>query len=117
ATLLGVGRDLLPRPHRITPPLPGLSVHLQQNTTHIRISHSRGRIRVPGERGAARTTTRLVLRAIRTHRRIIGRLSFPGDDSVFDINIPGARARAVDTVRGTDDLVVAPTVPIEDVPF
>src|SRR5699024_3568872 len=72
---------------------------------------------VPGERGTSRATTRFVLRAVRTHRGIICRLSFPCDDSVFDVNIPGTRSRAIDTVCGTDDLVVAPTVPVEDVPL
>src|SRR5690606_19854410 len=61
------------------------------------------------------TPARLVLRPIRTDRRIVRLLRLPGDDPVLDVDLPRARAGAVDAVRGTDDLVVAPSVAVEGI--
>ena len=46
-------------------------------------------------------------------RRIVKPLHLPSDDSVLDVNLPGATARAIDAVRAADDLVVLPAIAVE----
>src|SRR6185436_20242417 len=87
------------------------------NAARVGVAHPRGRIGVPGESRAARAAPRLVLRRIRPDRRVVRLLRLPGDDPVLDVDLPRARPRAVHPVRGTDDLVVTPAVPVEDVAF
>ena len=45
-----------------------------------------------------------------------GLLRLPGDDAALDVDLPGARARAIHAVRGTHDLVVRPAVAIGVLP-
>ena len=115
AALVRVGGDLGPRRHRVAEAGLRLPVHLDQHAAGVRVAHPGGRVGVPGERRAARAAARLVLRRVRPHRRVVGLLGLPGDDPVLDVDLPRARARAVHPVRGADDLVVAPAVPVEDV--
>ncbi len=115
AAALRVLLDVRPGQNRIRQTLLRLPVHLQQDTAHIRVAHPRRRIRVPGERGAPWAAPRLVLGAVRTHRRIVRLLGLPGDDPVLDVHLPAARARAVHPVRGIHDLVVAPPVAVEGI--
>ena len=115
AALVRIGADLGPGRHRITEAGLRLPVHLHQHAAGVGVAHPGGRIGVPGERRTARAAPRLVLRRIRPDRRVVGLLGLPGDDPVLDVDLPRARPRAVHPVRGTDDLVVAPAVPVEDV--
>ena len=117
AALVRIGADLRPGLHRIAEAGLRLPVHLHQHAARVGVAHPGGRIGVPGERRAARAAPRLVLRRIRPDRRVVGLLRLPGDDPVLDVDLPRARPRAVHPVRGTDDLVVAPPVPVEDVAF
>ena len=106
--------DVLPRAHRVAVVLRlGLAEHLQQDAAHVGIADPGRRVGVPGERGAARAAARLVLRGVRPDRGVVGLLGLPGDDPVLDVDLPRAGARAVHAVRGADDLVVAPAVPVE----
>src|SRR5215831_106998 len=79
------------------------------------MTHPGRRVGVPREGGAARAAARFVLGAVRSDRRIVGLLGLPGDDSVLDVDLPGARPGAVHPVRGPNDLVVAPAVAVEHV--
>ena len=112
---LRVADDVGPCPDRVAEALLRLAVHLHQNPARVRIADPRGRVDVPGERGSPRAAPRLVLGGIRVHRRIVGLLALPGDDPVLDVDLPRTGTGAVDAVRGSHDLVVAPAVPVEDV--
>ena len=101
--------------HRVTEPGLGLAVHLHQDTPGVGEPDARGRVGVPGEGGPARAAPRLVFRAVRAHRGVVGLLRFPRDDAVLDVHLPRAGAGAVHPVGGADHLVVAPAVPVEDV--
>ncbi len=115
AALVRVGGDLGPGGDRVAEAGLRLAVHLDEHAAGIGVAHPGRRVGVPGERRTARAAARLVLRGVRTDRRIVGLLGLPGDDPVLDVDLPRARAGAVHPVRGADDLVVAPTVPVEDV--
>ena len=71
----------------------GRAVHLEQHAAHVRVAHARRRVGVPAERRAARAAAGLVLRGVRTHRRVVGLLGLPGDDPVLDVDLPRAGAR------------------------
>ncbi len=109
-----VVHDVRPRQHRIAAMLGlGLAVHLEQDAADVGIADPRGRVGVPGERGAARAPSRLVLRRVRTGRRIVGLLGLPGDDPVLDVDLPRAGAGAVHAMGRPDHLVVAPPIAVE----
>ena len=112
---LRIGLDIGPRQDRVAQPGLGFPVHLDQHAAGVGIPHPGRRVRVPGKRGAARATARLVLGPIRAHRGVVGLLGLPGDDAVLDVDLPRTRPGAVDAVGGTDHLVVAPPVPVEHV--
>ncbi len=48
--------------------------------------------------------------------RIVGLLRLPSDDATLDVDLPRARAGAVDTVRGADNLVVLPAFAVAVLP-
>ncbi len=112
---LRVAGDLRPGRHRVTEPVPRLPVHLHQHTARVRVAHPGGGVRVPGERRAARAAPGLVLRPVRTRRRIVRRLCLPGDEPVLDEHLPGTGARAIHPVGGTHHLVVRPPFPVRRV--
>ena len=91
------------------------AVGLEQHAADVGVAHARGRVGVPGEGRAAGAAARLVLRGVRSDRRVVGLLGLPGDDPVLDVHLPRARAGAVHAVRGAHDLVVAPAVAVERV--
>ena len=93
----------------------GRPEHLQQDAAHVGVADPGRRIGVPRERGAPRAAARLVFGAIRTDGRVVGLLCLPGDDVVLDVDLPGARAGAVNAVCRPHDLVVRPAIPIEGV--
>ena len=95
------GRD---RIHR----LPGLAPHLHQLAPDHRVLDALRRIHIPAVGGAPRAAARLMVGQIRTRARVVGLLGFPGDQSPLDVDLPAARARAVDPVSGARNLVVLP---------
>src|SRR5690606_34903834 len=97
-----VGNDVGPGQNRVAGAGLRLAIHLEQDTANVRVPDPRRRVGVPGERRSPWTPARLVLRPIRTDRRIVRLLRLPGDDPVLDVDLPRARAGAVDAVRGTD---------------
>ena len=104
-----------PCQHRIAQSLLSFPIHLQQDAARVRIPDSGGGVGVPGEGGTARAAARLVLRPIRTDRRIVGLLGLPGDDPVADVDLPRTRTGAVHAVRGPHHLVVTPAITVEDI--
>ena len=108
--------DLRPRVHRIAQPRSRLAEHLDQTPAHIRVAQPQRRVRVPRERRPPRTTTRLVLRRLRTDRRIVGRLRLPRDQPVLHEHLPRTRARAIHPVRRAHHLVVRPAPPVRTLP-
>ena len=93
-----------------------LAPELQQRAAHVRVLHAQRRVRVPGERRAARAAARLVLGHVGAVGRVVGLLGLPGDDPVLDVDLPRARAGAVDAVRRAHDLVVLPAPPVGGLP-
>ena len=110
---LRVVDDVRPRCHGVAVLRLRLPVQVEQDAADVRVADARGGVGVPGERGAARATAGLVLRLVRTDRRIVGLLGLPGDDAVLDVHLPRARTGAVHAVRRPDHLVVAPAVAVE----
>src|SRR5262249_59434250 len=102
-----------PRAPRSPRPLPRLPPHPEQLTAHVRVTHPRGGVGVPGERRPARAAPRLVLRRARAGRWVVGLLGLPGDDPVLDVHLPRAGSGAVHPVRRPDHLVVPPSLPVE----
>jgi hypothetical protein len=58
-----------------------------------------------------------VIGQIRPATRIVTPLSFPDDDPVFDVHIPGAGSGAIDPVGGADLLVILPSFAVEILPL
>src|SRR5207344_2465104 len=69
-------------------------------------------VEVPAVARAARAAARLVIGHVPARARVVGLLRFPGDDAALDVDLPRARAGAVDAVRGAHDLVVRPAVAV-----
>ena len=111
----GVADDVGPGQHRVTEAGPGLAVHLQQDTAHVRVAHPGGRVGVPGERRSPGAAARLVLGPVRAHGGVVGLLGLPRDDAVLDVHLPRAGAGAVHPVGRPHDLVVRPPVTVEGV--
>src|SRR5690606_32800230 len=53
---------------------------------------------------------------VRARARVVRLLRLPGHETVLDVNLPRTRAGAVDAVRGADDLVVLPALPVGILP-
>ena len=112
---LRVVDDVRPGQHRVAEPGLRLAVHRQQRAAHVGVAHPGRRVGVPGESGAPGAAAGLVLGTVGAGRRIVRLLRLPRDDPVLDVDLPRAGARAVHPVRGPDDLVVRPAVPVEAV--
>src|SRR5699024_5885131 len=91
------------------------TVHVQQNTANVGISGAGRRIRVPRKRRSARASARFVYGLIGTCRAIIDGLGLPRDNPVFDVNVPGTRAGAIDAVRRTHHFLMTPPIAVEGV--
>ncbi len=115
--LLLVLDDRPPRDHRVAVLLLGGPEELQQDAPDVGVAHPGRAVGVPAERGAAGAAAGLVLRLVGAGRGVVGLLGLPGDDPVLDVDLPRARAGAVDPVRRADHLVVAPAVAVERVPL
>ena len=57
-----------------------------------------------------------MVRQVRTSTGIIGLLCLPGYQTVLDVNLPAARAGAVNTMGRAYDLVMLPTLPVAVLP-
>ena len=113
---VGIAGDLGPGGHRVAVvALLGRAEGVEQDRAHVGVADAGGGVGVPGEGRAPRAAARLVLGHVRARGGVVGDLLLPGDDAVGDVDLPGARARAVDPVGGVDHLVVAPPVAVEGV--
>ena len=117
AGLVGVLDDRGPRVDGVAQARLGLAEHVEEDAAHVGVLDAGGRVLVPAERGAARAAAGLVLGHVGAGGRVVGLLGLPGDDPVLDVDLPGARARAVHAVGGAHDLVVAPALAVEGVPL
>src|SRR6185437_7496295 len=95
---------------------PCLAPQLEETRAHDGMLETRGAVDVPGVACPARTAPRLVVRNLRARARIVGLLSFPGNEAAFDVDLPAAGARAVDAVCRANDLVVVPAVAVALLP-
>src|SRR5699024_4807056 len=104
---LGLGwilDDRCPGIYGIRMRLLGCTVEVGQHVADVGEAYARWRVGVPAERRTARAATRFVFRRVRSYGRIIGLLGFPGDDAVFDVDLPRAGAGAVHSVSRTHHL-------------
>src|SRR5690606_6025267 len=69
-------------------------------------------VEIPAIRGTARATARLMVRHVRARARVVRLLRLPRDDPALDVDLPATGAGAVHAVRGADDLVVLPALPV-----
>src|SRR5699024_7062121 len=115
--LLLVLDDRGPRVHRVgvlgacRPP------QFHEPPTDVGVAHPGRGVGVPGEGRAARAPPWFVAGKIVADVGVIGLLRLPRDDPLLDVDLPRARARAVDAVGGADHLVVTPAVAVEHVRF
>ena len=95
--------------------MPGarFSPRIQQHSPDVWILDPERAIDVPGEDDAARATAWLVPRQTGLELGVIRGLHLPGDDSIFDVDHPGATTGTVDAVRAANDAVVLPAVPVK----
>ncbi len=91
----------------------GLPPLVHERAPHVRVLDANGTVYIPRCRDAPLASARLVGRKTVLEQRVVGLLHLPGDYPVFNVDFPGAAARAVDAVRAADGLVVLPTVSIE----
>ena len=83
--------DLRPGGHGVTVVTgPGGAEGVQQRAAHVRVADARGGVGVPGEGRAARAAAGLVLGHVRARGGVVGDLLLPRDDSVGDVDLPGA---------------------------
>ncbi len=99
------GGDRVMRQARLAPAL-------QQPAAHHRVLDAVRAVQVPAVARAARAAARLVVGHVPARARVVGLLRLPGDDAALDVDLPRARAGAVDAVRGAHDLVVRPAVAV-----
>ena len=95
---------------------PGGTPVLEQAPAHHRVLDAVRAVQIPAVGGAPRTAPRLVVGHVPARARIVGLLRLPGDDAALDIDLPRARARAVDAMRRAHDLVVRPAVAVGVLP-
>ena len=79
------------------------------------MANTRRRVLVPRESRTTRASAGLVVGHVRASRGVINLLRFPGDDSVLDVYLPGAGARAVHAVSGTNDAIVAEALTVKGI--
>ena len=91
-------------------------VALQQGPAHVGVADPQRRVDVPRERGPPGTPAGLVVRHVGAVLGVVGLLGLPGHDALLDVDLPGARAGAVDAVGRADDAVVLPAVPVGRLP-
>ena len=113
----GVLHDRAPGHDRVAVLPLGFAVHVQQDAADIRVADAGGRVGVPGEGGSAGAAAGLVVRHLGAGGRVVDGLGLPGDHAVFDVDLPGAGAGAVDAVGGADHLVEGPAVAVKHVRF
>ena len=88
----------------------------EQASAHHRILDAIGAVQIPAVRRSARAAPRLVIRHVPARTRIVGLLGFPGDDAALDVDLPRARAGAVDAVGRAHHLVVRPAIAVGILP-
>src|SRR4029079_382013 len=98
-------------------PRASLAEEIEQDAADVGVADADRRVQGPAERRAARASPRLVLGDVWTVGGVVRLLGLPRDDPVLDVDLPRARARAVDAVRRAHDLVVLPPLPVEALPL
>ncbi|CCJ84870.1 hypothetical protein BN133_1247 [Cronobacter dublinensis 582] len=83
-----------------------------QAFAHQRVFQAVGAVEIPGVAGPTRTAARLVVRHIGAGARVVGLLGFPGDETVFHVNLPAAGTGAVNAVGGADNFVMLPALTV-----
>ena len=105
--------DRTPGLHRVLFLLLRLFPELEQLAADHRVLHAARVVEVPGIRSATRAAARLMIRHIGTVIRVVGRLDFPGHDSLLNEDLPGTRTGTVHAMRGTDHFIVLPAIAIK----
>ena len=103
--------------HRIFKLLASITPQFQQWLAYFGILYSVGTVDIPRETGTPRATTRLMVGQVRTRTRIICLLSFPGDQSIFNVNFPATGAGTVHPMGRTYNFVVLPTLAVAVLPL
>ena len=114
--LCGIGGNALPCLVRVRMRRTRLTPKSREFPAHIRVLHAVRTVEIPRERRPARTAARLEVRHVRCRLGIVRRLILPRHNAVLDVDVPAARARAVDPVRRADRLVERPAVAIHVLP-
>ena len=65
-----------------------LAEHVYQYAAGIRVAHTSGRVGVPRKGCATRTAAWLVLRHVIARGGVVHCLGFPGDNAIFDVDLP-----------------------------
>ncbi len=95
---------------------PGLAPQFRQWPAYHRIFQPVGAVQIPGITRSPRTATRFMVGQLGPGSGIIGLLGFPGHQTVFDIDFPATRTSAIHPVRGADNLVMLPSLPVAVLP-
>ena len=112
-TRLGVGDDRgIGRHWVVGVSLLGGPPEVEERAADVGVLHAQRAVDVPGIGDAPLAAARLVRGHVAANRRVVERLHFPGDDAVLDVDVPAARAGAVDAVRAAHRLVVGPAAPV-----
>ena len=93
------------------------SPKLSQFAAHIWIFYAQWAIEIPRECCTTRAPTWFVIRHIIWCFRVISRLVFPCNNTIFNVNIPATRTSTVYAMRCADNFIVRPTVTIKIFPL
>ncbi|CCK02872.1 hypothetical protein BN129_1441 [Cronobacter sakazakii 701] len=107
-----VFHDGRPGVHRIAVLRFRFAPQFNQAFAHQRIFQTVGAVEIPGVAGPTRAAARLVVRHIGAGTRVVGLLGFPGDQTVFDVNLPAAGTGTVNAVGGADNFVMLPALTV-----
>ncbi len=113
---VGILDDRAPSRDRVHGPA-RLAPQPHQRPAHHRVFEAAGAVEIPAVRGAARAAARLVVGHVGAGAGVIGLLRLPGDDPALDVDLPAARAGAIDAVGRAHDLVVLPALAVALFPF
>ena len=114
--LCGIGSNALPCLVRVRMRRTRLTPKSREFPAHIRVLHAVRTVEIPRERCSTRAAARLEVRHVRRRFGIVRCLILPRHNPVLDVDVPAARARAVDPMRRAHGLVERPTVTVHVLP-